>query len=219
MSWTDAPDLYTYTREAVRLRLRRKFAPLLLRSLKLPSAFPRSKPIGCAKHPVAPGPGFVVGCSSSASRRSEKVDSVSALWSRVIDDLEADLRGICNVTNQAHFGTKDGASEVLRPVMPRRAAGPKGAIAQPEFAMVWGANRLKELLVRASCIGGAALIAEGRLGNGSAWGANAFAFGTSWEWKRGQRSLEQEAALSIPHGGQRLHGRVEASRPLLCLPC
>ena len=131
---------------AVKLRLRKKFNPLLLKTLKMPRAFPRNKPIGCARHPVALVADFAAGIVLDVGR-DQKVEAVSALWSRVVDDIEAELCGVCDFEGSVHCGRKLGVSEVLRPVVPRRAAGSKGAMVQSEFATVWGMNRLRELLV------------------------------------------------------------------------
>ena len=133
---------------AVWLRFRQSYRPMLLRTLKAPRAFPRNKPIGCARRPMTASTASTLNFQL-VEDRDANLAAVTELWSGVVDDIEDELCGVCDVvgkSRQAHRGRKKEVEEVMRPSLPRRAAGPRGAMAQTEYAAVWGANRLKELL-------------------------------------------------------------------------
>ena len=133
---------------AATLKLNRKYRPMLLRTLKQPRAFPRNKPIGCARRPVTT-------CTPAteslqvAGDRASNLAAITEAWGRVVRDVEEELCGVCDLTGKArqvYGGRENEAKEVLRPSLPRRAAGRRGAMAQTDYVAVWGANRLKELL-------------------------------------------------------------------------
>ena len=133
---------------AVRLNLNRRYKPLLLRALKEPRTFPRDKPIGCARKPVALCTSDVAALKRSDDRSKDSA-AITSAWSSVVKDIEEELSGVCDITGkarQAHRGRDLEVEEVLRPSLPRRAAGPRGAMTQLDYAAVWGANRLSELL-------------------------------------------------------------------------
>ena len=133
---------------AVKLILKRKYVPMLFRALKEPRAFPRNKPVGCAREPVVVSTSVVAGLQVEGDR-DNNLAAVTKAWGSVVSDIEEELSGVCDLTGKvrrAHSGRVHEAEEVLRPALPRRAAGPRGAMAQTEYIAVWGANRLKELL-------------------------------------------------------------------------
>ena len=130
---------------AVRLVMKKELNALLLDTLRLPRAFPREKPIGCARRPVLPGEVLRVGASLPECRK-QRVECVSCDYEKVVEAVELELGGVCDLSGHAHRGRGKGASIVARPSVPRRAAGSRGAMAQDEYANVRGGNRLKELL-------------------------------------------------------------------------
>ena len=130
----------------VQLTLKRRFQPLLLTTLKMPKPFPRRKPIGCARPPAE-----LDRCASAGSILAERDRDTAAIlvsdrWASTVAAIEEELCGICDFVGQAHRGRAEGTSLALRQVLPRRAAGRHGNMGQAEFAVVWGVNRLKELL-------------------------------------------------------------------------
>ena len=132
---------------AVRLRLNHKFRPMLLRTLKVPRSFPRNKPIGCAREPVTASTPAIDGLQL-AEDRDGNLAAITETWGKVVGDIEDELCGICDLTGKsrrAHRGRQHEVAEAFRPSLPRRAAGPRGTMAQTEYATVWGANRLREL--------------------------------------------------------------------------
>ena len=132
----------------VQLTLKRRFQPLLLTTLNMPKLFPRRKPIGCARQPAE-----LDRCASAGSILAEKDRDTAAIlvsdrWASIVAAIEEELCGICDFVGQAHRGRAKGTSLALRQVLPRRAAGRHGNMGQAGFAVVWGVNRLKELLER-----------------------------------------------------------------------
>ena len=125
--------------KVVQLELRRKFLPLTLRCLRMPRAFPRVKPIGCARAPVPP--------ACAAPDAAVDTDRVSSAYARVVAAVERELSGVCDIFDSRHWGRAEGFSTAFRPLLPRRAAGRRGAMAQNDYAQVWLSNRVAELLV------------------------------------------------------------------------
>ena len=131
----------------VQIKLRKKFQPMLLSSLKAPRAFPRQKPIGCARRPAAVEEwDEVAKCREDDNRDSVK-NAISNQWAAIVTAIEEELCGVCDFVGQQHRGRANGISVAQRPALPRRAAGSLGQMRQTEYAVVWGANRLRELLV------------------------------------------------------------------------
>ena len=133
---------------AVRLNLNRSYKPLLLRALKEPRAFPRNKPIGCARKPVTTSTPKVDMIHVSGDRDEDSA-AITRAWSCVVKDIEEELSGVCDLAGkarQAYRGRDQEVETVLRPLLPRRAAGPRGVMAQVDYVAVWGWNRLRELL-------------------------------------------------------------------------
>ena len=138
---------YTVTakpHKAVRLTLKRNFSPLLIQTLRLPRSFPRNKPIGCARRPVQPDD------PSELLDQKSRGEFVSNKYGKIVEAIESELKGVCDLLDDSYRGRAKEASVVARPSLPRRAAGPRGAMAQREFANVWGLNRIKELLALSS---------------------------------------------------------------------
>ena len=129
----------------VRLRLKKRFQPVLLATLRTPRMFPRSKPIGCARQPVVPEAKDVEW--ASAEDRETRAEGAAAAWGSIVLAVEEELCGVCDAVDDKHRGRHEEATVVFRPALPRRAAGYRGAMAQAEFGVIWGMNRLRELLV------------------------------------------------------------------------
>ena len=78
--------------------------------------------------------------------RETVVSLISNRWASLAEAIEEEMCGICDFIGGAHQGRAEGTSLAQRQVLPRRAAGSHGNMGQAEFAVVWGANRLRELL-------------------------------------------------------------------------
>jgi hypothetical protein len=79
--------------KAVRLVLKQTFKPLLVDTLRMPRAFPRSKPIGCARRPVQPREN---GAVLEQKRRGEYV---SGNYGKLVEAVELELCGVCDLTD------------------------------------------------------------------------------------------------------------------------
>ena len=144
----------------VRLRLRKKFQPALIATLRTPKAFPRAKPIGCARRPVVPEE-----CSVSwATAEEDKVraEGANAAWGEIVAAIEDELGGICDNFHHGYKGRHQEADVVMRPILPRRAAGPRGAMAQEEYAIVWVMNRLREMTALSDLHARGGMLTEGQ---------------------------------------------------------
>ena len=131
----------------VQIKLKKDFQPLLLTSLKAPRAFPRQKPIGCARQPATVRNWEEEATVSEKADRNTAMQRISNKWAAVVAAVEEELCGVCDSTGKEHRGRAQGISVAQRPALPRRAAGSLGQMGQAEYAVVWGANRLRELLV------------------------------------------------------------------------
>ena len=126
-----------------RLWLRREFQPALLATLRTPKAFPRAKPIGCPRRPVVPKERSAQWAFARDAKLREA--GASEAWGSIVAAIEDELCGICDNFDKKYKGRHEDTEVVLRPALPRRAAGPRGAMAQSEFAVVWAMNRLREM--------------------------------------------------------------------------
>ena len=126
--------------KAVKLVLKQGFSPLMVQCLRTPRAFPRARPIGCARAPVLPATG------DDATLGGSSCELVSRRYAGIVSAVEKELSGVCDSFDNTQWGRAEGASIATRPVLPRRAAGRRGAMSQKEYVVVWGLNRLKELL-------------------------------------------------------------------------
>ena len=123
-----------------------KFQPLLLTALKKPISFPRHKPIDCARNPAELEECVAIESILAERGRDSAVSLVSSRWAATVRAVEEELCGVCGYVGHAHRGRADGTSLVQRQVLPRRTAGRHGNMGEAQFAVVWGANRLRELL-------------------------------------------------------------------------
>ena len=53
---------------------------------------------------------------------------------------------MCDNFDDKQWGRSESSSVATRPLLPRRAAGRRGAMPQKEYALVWLLNRVRELL-------------------------------------------------------------------------
>ena len=77
--------------------------PLLVDTLRMPRAFPRNKPVGCARRPVQPREHVAV---MEQKRRGEYV---SEKYGKLVEAVELELQGVCDLTDGKHRGRADGA--------------------------------------------------------------------------------------------------------------
>ena len=126
---------------AVKMVISKRYTPPLMDVLRLPKAFPRQKPIGCARAPVVPFAAWPLANGQCTE------ESVTKRYAEVVSAVEDELCGVCDELKAVYRGRDKKAEVVARPAVPRRAAGPRGHMSQMSFANVWGLSRLKELLV------------------------------------------------------------------------
>ena len=126
---------------AVKMVISKRYTPPLMNVLRLPKAFPKQKPIGCARAPVIPK-----GSSGQLAEGQGATEEVSGRYAEVVKAVEDELCGICDAVKATHRGREMKAEVVARPAVPRRAAGPRGHMSQQSFANVWGLSRIRELL-------------------------------------------------------------------------
>ena len=116
--------------KAVTLELKQKLTPLTVRCLRLPRAFPRAKPVGCARAPVLPV------ADDTQTSVEDGCQLVSRSYASVVASVDEELSGVCDNFDDKQWGRAEGSSVATRPLLPRRAAGRRGAMPQKEYALV-----------------------------------------------------------------------------------
>ena len=148
---------------AAAITFRNTAEPLLQWQLRTPKKFPRERPIGCPRQPIAPGEAFM-------QEAKEEGGSISDLWGSIVWAIEAELCGVTDKftkegVDKRWCGRALGARYVKDVVMPDRAAGVLGKLDRNTHALLWAANRLQEL---ASLADIARSAADGGVGGGGA---------------------------------------------------
>ncbi len=134
---------------AVAIVFKKREKPLLQWQLKAPRAFPRVRPIGCQRRPVAPT-ASVDALSEAEATTDGRSQAASAAWCDLVTAIEIEL---CGVTDRfagdspdpKFCGRSQGAKYTKVPVMPSRAAGVWGEVDRKTHAMIWAENRLIEM--------------------------------------------------------------------------
>ena len=122
--------------------------PILQWQLRTPKKFPKEKPIGCARQPIAPCKAFVH--EEEGEEDVAKHKRVSDLWGGLTWAVEAELCGVTDRykkdgPDQRWCGRALGARYVKDVVLPVRAGGVCGKLDKSTYAILWAANRLQEL--------------------------------------------------------------------------
>ncbi len=123
--------------------------PRLQTVLKTPRKFPRHRPVGCGRAPVAPPHDFAEGIVAAAGE--EQVEqAVSECWAQFVGAMEAELCGITDswrgdAPDQRWCGRGSAAEYVQVPILPSRTSRELGKVDQRGIAYLWAENRLREL--------------------------------------------------------------------------
>ena len=112
-------------------------------------AFPKKRPFGCPRQPVAPGPGFLEGLGKVTNEGQGRRASSEA-WADLTWAVEAEL---CGVTD--HYGRQGpdmrwcgralGPKYAKETVLPSRGSGKWGKLDIKTYSVLWAANRLQEM--------------------------------------------------------------------------
>ena len=118
-------------------------------TLRTPKRFPREKPVGCARHPVAPAGEFLeeVKEATTVGMMKTKLEDV---WADVALAIEAELCGVTDRyskegPDRKWCGRGDGPRFVKAPILPARAMGEWGRLDIESYRVLWAINRLEEL--------------------------------------------------------------------------
>ena len=142
-------EVSTSPHRALLATFKARSSPIIQWTLRTPKRFPRVKPKGCARHPVAPHAGFMEGVSGAASQEDAK-GALGSAWKDVALAVEIEL---CGVTDRfAHDGPDhkwcgrgDGSRYVEAPLLPARAMGEWGRRDNESYHLLWTTNRLEGL--------------------------------------------------------------------------
>jgi hypothetical protein len=138
---------------AVSISFKANGIPRMQTAIKAPRRFPRGRPIGCSRHPVAPPAGYTRNIAEAATT-DEMHDAVDECWSNFIASAEAELCGITDAwrgeaPDHRWCGRSDGVEFVQVPVLPVRASREMGKVDHRGQVYLWAENRLRELAVLA----------------------------------------------------------------------
>ncbi len=134
---------------AVTLTFRRD-GPLPMQYVRRgPRKFPRDKPVGCARRPVAPS-ARRMGIDAIAESRDANAAKAAEAWRCVTRAMEVELCGITdkyvgNDVDPLWCGREDGHRYVQAPVVPERALGSMGRQDIATYWVRWAENRIREL--------------------------------------------------------------------------
>ena len=144
----------------VALKLSSCSLPTIMQCIQTPRQFPRKKPVGCARAPIAPPQGYT---QASGSQRQEEgqESALDMAWKKLTSCMELEL---CGVSDLFKKGEPDGRwmgrggklKLVGRQTMPRRAAADLGRLKQNQYAYVWCQLRLQgmqALAIKATAAG------------------------------------------------------------------
>ncbi len=141
------PDVAASPHRAVALRFKRLQAPTCQLQLRAPRAFPRRRPVGCQRQPVAPSAADVVlppGAEDEVRQRATEA------WRSLVTAIEVELCGITDRYSEGspdprYCGRANGIKYAYVPVLPPRVAAKWGHVDRKTHAMLWADNRLTEL--------------------------------------------------------------------------
>ena len=134
----------------VRLVLKPLGANTLVSVLRKPRAFPRERPVGCARLPAVPyalaeEPRKVVDLGEDRGEGLEK------MWEGLVNCVEIELCGMCDAFKEGrpdarYMGRAGGARAVKERSLPQRSAGEKGKLDITTYGYAWTATRVRELM-------------------------------------------------------------------------
>ena len=83
----------TAPHRAVVVTFKSRSEPLLQWVLRAPKRFPREKPVGCARHPIAPAEGFTKSVTDATTEEAAKA-ALKEAWSDLALAVESELCGV-----------------------------------------------------------------------------------------------------------------------------
>ncbi len=141
------PEVAASPHRAVALRFKRLQTPICQLQLRAPRAFPRRRPIGCQRQPVAPAAADV---EMSPGAEDDVRQRATDAWRSLVTAMELELCGITDRYNgespdPRYCGRATGIKYAYVPVLPPRVAARWGQVDRKTHAMLWADNRLTEL--------------------------------------------------------------------------
>ena len=132
-------ELAVSPHRAVALILKSSSQPLLLNRLRTPKTFPREKPVGCPRQPVAPGADFTKK-AEIAEKGEAKLIALTESWTDLVWAIESEL---CGVTDHYKEGGPDmkwcgralGPRYVKEVALPTRSSGKWGKLDHRTYAV------------------------------------------------------------------------------------
>ena len=133
-------------------------ARILQWSLKTPKAYPRKKPIGCARCLVTPKEELVTEWAMKDTEEGRE-EGLEEAWGNVVGAMEWELCGVNdrfggNWPDERYMGRGRGPAYGWKQILPPRIAGKFGEADPYMHALLWARNRLTELLHLARALGG-----------------------------------------------------------------
>ena len=139
---------------AVSIILKAPVHNYLINSIRSQSKFPKDRPIGCARARVVPqwwDPGRDRRCPTQEGGDPRPSVPVEGSWLALAHAVEAEL---CRLTDNVEesgsphhrfVGRSSGITTAQRLAMPMRASAPIGKVSLRTHALMWFANRVREL--------------------------------------------------------------------------
>ncbi len=125
--------------------------------MQKPKAFPRERPVGCARRPVVPEPR--AGASADATtatwddlNHTMTEDGLQELWNVIFTCGEHELCGLHDLVGSdgdplgSDLGRARGMRLVRRPITPPRITGQHGKVDRIGHALCWATARLQEMV-------------------------------------------------------------------------
>ena len=139
---------------AVAIRFKGKVKPVMQWVVRGPRKFPRQKPIGCPRQPIAP-PRCSVEAMGAAVNEEDTKERTSRAWEELAFAVDAELRGVTDRWSNDGPDTRwRGRCKkpriVQEPLLPARSSGVWGKLDMHWHSLQWVANRFEELARLAS---------------------------------------------------------------------
>ena len=137
-------------------------------TVRAPKAFPRSKPIGCAREPHAPSSKSVEEWAGGESEQGQR-EGLAGAWGDIVSAVEVELCGAIDrhrgtQPDQRYCGRAAGPRFVKTQALPPRVARMHGEVDPVTNAMLWARNRISEMGHLADIASGAVAAGGGEEG-------------------------------------------------------
>ena len=160
-------EVSTSPHRALLATFRSRSSPLWQWTLRTPKRFPRTRPKGCARHPIAPHDEFLDGVKTATTQEEAK-RALGGAWKDLALAVEAEVCGITDRytqegPNHKWCGRGEGSRFVKAPVLPARAMGEWGRLDTESYHLLWTINRLEELSALAAIANARGSLTRGQL--------------------------------------------------------